>query len=522
MSTKMRTSAAWNRVAVAAPYKCLLCAIVIMQSALYGRAFGQSDSPSSATRQLQQLTEALSRTQAQFAVTQKQLNELQRDVDALQRQLASEDAPHEQSAGGAIDKQDQSANDKQLAQTVEELSERQSLQQSEIATHEQSKVESASKYPVKLSGLILFNGFVNSTAVDSPPTPTLALSGGGSTGVSLQQTILGVDARGPHVYGASSSADLRIDFDGTSAAAIYNNTAGLVRLRTAHAALTWQATQLFFALDRPILNPNEPSSLTAVAEPALAWSGNLWSWNPQLGIRHDMQVASSLRLRLQTALVDAANPPGLTLSTTAPSLLPAPSDTERSRWPGIQTRLALLGTDEDRSAAFGVGGYFSPHQTLHNFSYDAWAATVDYRLPLPARLQLSGSAYRGAALGGLGAGAFKDYVYRQDPNSNSFYYRALDDVGGWTQLKQRVTERLEWNAAYGIDNVFARQLRPYALSGNWPYWNLARNRTFFSNVVYSPSAYLLFSLEYRLLQSSPVNSPTAAANVFGLAAAYKF
>lgn len=521
MSTKMRTSDAWNRITVTAPSKCLLCVVVVMQSALYGRAFGQSDSPPSATRQLQLLTEALSRTEAQLAVSQKQLDELRSEVDALKRQLAGEANPPEQSAADATDTPDQPANDKQLAQAVAELSERQSVQQSEIATHEQSKVESASKYPVKLSGLILFNGFVNSTTVDSPPTPTVALSGGGSTGASLQQTILGVDARGPHLYGASSSADIRVDFDGTSAATIYNNTAGLVRLRTAHADLTWQATQLFFSLDRPILNPNEPSSLTAVAKPALAWSGNLWSWNPQLGIQHDLQVASSLRLRLQTALVDTANPPGLILPTTPPLLLPAPSDAERSRWPGVQTRLALLGADEDRAAAFGVGGYFSPHQALHS-SYDAWAATADYRIPLPAHLQLSGSAYRGAALGGLGAGAFKDYVYRQDPDSNSFYYRTLDDVGGWSQLKQRVTERLEWNAAYGIDNVFAGQLRPYALPGNSPYWNLARNRTFYSNVIYSPSAYLLFSLEYRYLQSSPVNSPTTAANIFGLAAAYKF
>jgi hypothetical protein len=135
---------------------------------------------------------------------------------------------------------------------------------------------------------------------------------------------------------------------------------------------------------------------------------------------------------------------------------------------------------------------------------------------------LTGSAYRGAALGGLGGGAFKDYVFAPDPNSNDLDVQPLDDVGGWTQLKQRTTERLEWNVAYGIDNVFAGQLRSYATPAYAPYLNLARNRTFFSNVIYSPSAYLLFSLEYRHLQSSPVNSPTSSANVFGLAAAYKF
>jgi hypothetical protein len=514
MSTRMGMSHTQTRAAIAVPRNCLLCAVIVLQSAVYSRAFGQDESPQSTARQLQQIAEAMRRTEAQLATSQQQIIELRREVEALQQQIAHEN----ESAGPST----QSNTDKQLAQTVEDLSERQAVQQSEIATHEQSKVESESKYPVKISGLILMNGFVNSRAVDSASTPTVALSGGGTTGASLRQTILGADARGPQLYGANSSADVRVDFYGASGAATYDNTSGLVRLRTAHAALTWQATQLFFALDRPILSPNAPTSLTAVAEPPLAWSGNLWSWNPQLGIQHDFRITPSYRFRVQTALIDAANPPGLLNVSTTQPLLPAPSDTERSRWPGIQTRVALLGAEGDRGAAFGVGGYFSPHQTAGGYSYDAWAATADYSVPLPARLQLTGSAYRGAALGGLGGGAFKDYVFGSDPNSNDIDVQPLDDVGGWTQLKQRTTERLEWNVAYGIDNVFAGQLRPYATPTYAPYLNLARNRTFFSNVIYSPSAYLLFSLEYRHLQSSPVNSPTSSANIFGLAAAYKF
>jgi hypothetical protein len=516
MNTRRRRN---HRAAIAAPRSYLICAIMVLQSTFYNRALGQDDSPPSTARQLQQLAEAMSRTEAQLAASQQQIIELRHEVEDLQRQIARENPSAGKGVNGDSGKADQAQTDKQLAQTVEDLSETQTVQQSEIATHEQSKVESGSKYPVKISGLILLNGFVNSSAVDVAATPSLALPGGGSTGASLRQTILGIDARGPQLYGADSSADLRVDFDGTSGAAIYSNTAGLVRLRTAHAALTWQATQLFFALDRPILNPNAPSSLAAVAVPALAWSGNLWSWNPQLGIQHDFRITPSYRFRVQTALIDPANPPGLTLTMTQP-LLPVPSDSELSRKPGIQTRIALLGADNDRGAAFGVGGYFSPHQTVHGSSYDAWAATVDYRLPLPARLQLTGSSYRGAAIGGLGAGAFKDYVVDSDSTSTSV--QALDDVGGWTQLKQRLTERFEWNAAYGIDNVFAGQLRPYATTAYAPYLNLARSRTFFANVIYSPSAYLLFSLEYRHLQSSPVNSSTSIANIFGLVAAYKF
>ena len=64
----------------------------------------------------------------------------------------------------------------------------------------------------------------------------------------------------------------------------------------------------------------------------------------------------------------------------------------------------------------------------------------------------------------------------------------LDDVGGWVQLKEKTSERLEFNAAFGLDNVFAKELRPYAVFGGTMYQNLAINRTFTGNVIYTPSA----------------------------------
>jgi hypothetical protein len=148
---------------------------------------------------------------------------------------------------------------------------------------------------------------------------------------------------------------------------------------------------------------------------------------------------------------------------------------------------------------------------------------VDYRQPLPGRIEFSGSFYRGASLGGLGGGAYKDYLVRTDPNTPGVvYYQTLDDVGGWAQLKQRASARLEFNAAFGIDNIPAGQLRPFASTANAIYQNLTRNRTYTTNVIYSPSAYLLFSLEYRRLLSSPVIGTTNPANIIGVAAGYKF
>jgi hypothetical protein len=144
---------------------------------------------------------------------------------------------------------------------------------------------------------------------------------------------------------------------------------------------------------------------------------------------------------------------------------------------------------------------------------------MDLRLPLPKHLELSGSFYRGQALGGLGGGGFKDYAIRTDTNT----IQPLSDVGGWAQLKERFGERFELNAAYGLDNVFASELRPYALApGTTSYSSIARNKTFFANVIFSPTAYMLFSVEYRHLLTAPIIGPIWVSDVVGAAAGYRF
>ncbi|HEY1579071.1 MAG TPA: hypothetical protein VGF82_18520 [Terracidiphilus sp.] len=89
-------------------------------------------------------------------------------------------------------------------------------------------------------------------------------------------------------------------------------------------------------------------------------------------------------------------------------------------------------------------------------------------------------------------------------------------------MKEKLSERLELNAAFGIDNAFASELRQYAVSGGALYQNLSRNRTYTGNGIYSPNAYLQFSLEYRHLESSSVIGSPAGSNIIGLGAGYQF
>lgn len=225
---------------------------------------------------------------------------------------------------------------------------------------------------------------------------------------------------------------------------------------------------------------------------------------------------------MQAAVIDAVNPPQVYTSASAPPLgITQPPTSEMSRWPGAEGRVAVVGGEENSGLQLGVGGLFVPHRTPGGTRFNSWAGTVDYRIPLPGRTEFSGAAYWGQALGGLGGGAYKDYVFTYSSLAG-YAFRTLDDMGGWAQLKERLSERLELNAAFGTDQVPGAQLRPYAGDPVEYYLNQARNRTYTANVIYRPSAYLLFSMEYKHIQSSPVIEYTATGDVIGIATGYRF
>ena len=476
---------------------------------------GQVTAPETTEQKIDRLTTAVGQAQAQMEAYRKELLELRHQLVALQQQVAAEQAsrPAAQTAaanaGGAEDAA-------KVPAMLEEIQERQAAEESQIATHDATKVETQSKYPLTVTGLVLFNGFVNTHQVDIPASPAYAMPGSGSSGLSLQQTVLGLNARGPHLFAATSHADLRADFFANGAQSSYA-ASGLLRLRTAHASLNWQNTEAFVELDRSILEPNEPSSLVAVAQPELAWTGNLWTWNPQICATHRFALTDSSRIEMQAALIDTFDPqaPGSTSSTTPVT------QTELSRWPGTEGRIAFLHKESGIGPEIGAGGYFSPHRTGYGKGFDAWAATVDLRMPLAKFIEMTANAYRGQSLAGLGGGGYVNYyLYREGSNVR---VRALEDVGGWAQLKVREGQRLEMNAGYGIDNPFAKEVHEAILFPGTPFYaGLARNRSFFSNAIFSPSAYLIFSLEYRRLWTSYSAGSTNFSDVIGIGAGYRF
>ncbi len=450
--------------------------------------------------------------------TRRELQESRAEIRSLQQEL-HQIRDHSLVAGDSSSASAETA--KELSDSVANLKEGQEVLQAEVAAHEQSKVETSSKYPLKLNGLILFNSFVNSGTVDNIYAPVVALRSSpewanGSTGATLRQTILGFNAKGPSIFGAESRSDVRVDFFGDQNAPSYSPSEGMLRLRTAHAELDWPETRLVASLDKPIISPLSPTSFAMVGVSPLAWSGNLWTWLPQLEIAQDLHFGNH-HFGIEAAMIDVADPPANYGSVAKPV-----SAAQRSQYPGSELLLSYSGNGSRRSPAVSVGGYWGPHSYDYGQHTDAWAFTANGMLPLPRGMELSGEFYRGQSLGGLGGGVYKDVIVVKPYLDTYAHVEALNTIGGWAQWKYRMTNKIEWNAAMGEDDGYASQLRNAQLDYTNLYAALARNQTVFANLIYKPSNYLIFSFEYRNIKTWPLSGSAYSAQAYVLTTGYEF
>ena len=461
--------------------------------------------------EMQAVMTALNETKRQLEDSHQQIEELRQELSNLSAKLPDSSQVTSADAAG------QSAAD--LREAVAGLQESGEILQAEVKQHEQTKIESLSKYPVKISGLVLFTSSLNNGTVDDVDSPVFAIAhmpsiSRGSLTATARQSIFGLDAKGPHLWGAESAADVRFDLFGGFPTAGYDPNAGLVRMRTAHFQLEWPQTSVVASFDSPLISPLRPTSFVTVGQPALAWSGNLWSWAPQLAVKHRFQAASQGGSAVELGFID----PSVSVVQTIGGIR-QPTAGESSRQPGYESRMQYGFGAGDHPIVVGVGGYFARQRYEDKQNIDAWAGTADWQAPFGSWLQVSGEFYRGQAIGGLGGGAFKDVTV----TSPSDHARGFDAVGGWTQIKTRLTSSLEANAAAGQDNGFSHELRSTnPLPNAGVYSGLVRNRTFLGNLIYRPRAYLLLSAEYRNIHTWQIVGPASQANIVGLAAGYLF
>jgi TolA-binding protein len=485
-------------------------------------------SPSSATdahsaeleQKLQTIVSALAATHQQLEQSHREIEELREELAQIRKQLAL--AQPEPSASSSTDNAVDTA--KATAASIEALQEQQQTVEAQVKLHDQTKVESSSKYPVHVSGLILFNSFFNRGTVDNTDLPEAALTnqgnttGNGSAGASFRQTILGLEGYGPRIAGAQTSANVDLDFFGGLTYTSYASSAGTVRMRTASINFDWAYDSIQAGMVAPLISPLSPTSYATVAEPGLAGAGNLWTWAPQLKYMHQIPFESGRRLQFELGLWD---PPAAGYTTNILFRIPSPS--EASKQPGYESRISYGNFSGERPFQVGVGGYYSRQSYPNNQSVDSWAVTTDWRVPFGTHFEISGEGYRGRALGGFGAGAYKDVLFGIYSPTGQNAYRGLNAIGGWTQFKARFSQAVEANASFGLDNAFAGDFHEFIFSPTTTSTQLrARNNMTFANLIFRPKTYLILSPEYRRIWTWPISGVVNTADIFTLSAGYQF
>ncbi len=485
----------------------------------------QPDAMTAAVHELQEqvreLRSAVVEVRSEAAQYRAETAELRRELQATRGELAAS-SPAPPAGSYAVSHETagvpESANpsskpvkESALEDRVASLEESSQLLNSKVDDQYQTKVESASKYRVRVSGIVLLNLFSNRGTSDNQDFPTWATPSSpsdpkGTFGASLRQSELGLEIFGPRLAGAKTSGNLQFDFSGGFPNTFNGVSFGLVRLRIASMRMDWEHTSIVAGQDNAFVSPLSPTSFASLAVPALGYAGNLWGWIPQVRVEHRFDLSGEQKVTLQAGILDnlTGEPPDDPFRRT-------PSAGERSSQPAYGARVAWTRNVFGQSMTLGTAGYYSRQDWGFNRHVDAWAGMADWEIPLAPRVSLSGEFYRGLAIGGLAGGFGRSVLFSGDPTQAGTLVRGLDAIGGWSQLKFKASAKLEFNGAFGLDNPFAEDLRAFSAPQSYFLPTLAQNRGSLVNFIYRPRSDLLFSAEYRHLRTFLINSNSNAA-----------
>ena len=372
---------------------------------------------------------------------------------------AKESAVQPVSASSVIPPQAQTAEDR-----IAKLEEDQQVMEGKINDQYQTKVESGSKYRLRLSGIVLLNLFENRGTVDNMDFPQVAESqlanepnaSPAAFGGTLRQSQIRLQAFGPDVAGARTSADVNLDFVGGLPDTPNGAAMGVIRMRTGIVRVDWTNTSIVAGQDRLFFAPLAPTSLATLAIPALSYAGNLWAWMPQVRVEHRVVLSDDSSLSFQGGILD-----NLTGDTPPDQFNRYPTWGEQSGQPAYAARVSWSHRMFGQDFTAGVGGYYGRQDWGFSRGVDGWAGTADLTLPLGKRFEFTGEFYRGRAVAGLGGGIGQSVLLNGPFGNPATTFRGLDSMGGWAQLKFKLKSNFEINGAFGSDNPFAGELRQY-------------------------------------------------------------
>jgi hypothetical protein len=291
---------------------------------------------------------------------------------------------------------------------------------------------------------------------------------------------------------------------------------GQVRLRTGTVRLDWANTSIVAGQDRMFFAPLTPTSLSSLAIPELAYTGNLWAWSPQVRIEHRFVLSDASSLSIQGGILDS-----VTGDLPSEEFSRYPSWGEQSGQPAFAARVSWTHKMFGQDFTAGVGGYFGNQDWGFDRDVDSWVGTVDLLVPLGKRFEFTGAFYRGRSVAGFGGGVGQSVLLNGPFSNPATTFRGLDSMGGWAQMKFKVRSNFEINGAFGSDNPFAGELRKFNANTIYP-GAYTRNLSPLVNFIYQIRSDILISTEYRYLSSTVLDSGTLRAHHVNLSLGYIF
>src|SRR5580704_13207465 len=372
------------------------------------------------TPELKQVIDRLDRLEAQN-------RDLMAEIRALRLQLAAGEpspgaAAPETASQTAAQATDAEAPPQPVADRVE-------VDERRIAELDQSKIGTEHRLPVTLTGMLLFNAFLNGKGSGGADNPTVLppIGGQASGGATFRQSVIGLKVDGPDLVGGGKlTGAVYMDFFGGG-----TGLTQTVRLRVATLDATWKNTTLGLAFDKPIIAPREPDSLAQVGFSPLTGAGNLWLWQPQVRVEQRISLSEQAGLRAQFGLYETSES-GTGLSTEY-------SDLAKAR-PGYQGRFEFWKQSGSRRIEIAPSFHLSSTHVLGQ-SVPSRIASIDWLIRPAARVDFTGAFFHGENTGVLGG-------LRQGVTVINGQAHAVQATGGWVQFAFRATRRATFHV-YG-------------------------------------------------------------------------
>ncbi|MGA8030594.1 MAG: hypothetical protein WB992_25905 [Bryobacteraceae bacterium] len=376
----------------------------------------------------------------------------------------------------------------------QDLENRVDVAEQRIKEQAQTKVESSQRFPITLTGMLLFDAFWNGGNTGYGGAYGYSPADSAPAGATLAQSILGLEFRGPLLpWGGQVHGSLSMDF--------YSQSAGyeIFRLRQGVVSFDWKRRSISFGQDKSLIAPLQPTSFARVGIPPLAGAGNLWLWRPQVRYEERIPLGQNTQATLQLGILQ-------TDETYLNSALPQNTQFETSR-PAIQGRFGLAHqwSEQSRFAA-GVGFHSSSTHVLEQ-SVGSRVISADFLLKPLSKVELTGTIFHGENFSNIGGGAPGISVTPQGVAI------PIHGTGGWIQLALPVTSRLTFDFYAGRQLYDAKDLLPY---------EIARTLTYAGNILYRISPNVVLGLEASQSRIDLLDSQQVLANRYDANVAYLF